>query len=243
VDKSQPPRFLEARSRGLPVNQAVLDLTDEGMPLKQTAELEVPTRFSELVPPRSAILDGPSSGQDYRLTLGSNSGLDALQMDGAFDPPGSQGELRGPTSGPHAKLSLTLDVPVNSPNWGASLANRVAWLINNNSQSAEIRLDPPQLGPLDVQISIDGEAAQIKFTAESGVTREILDTELPRLRDLLGESGFSKVDVSVSDDRSARGELASEQGDAASAQDDSESQESEVPLVQTITTSGIDFFV
>ncbi len=93
---------------------------------------------------------------------------------------------------------LSLEVPLGQPKWDQALANRVLWMINNDHLRADLRLNPPQLGPLDVRISIEGDQTNIHFSSPHGVVRESLENALPQLREMLSESGHHQVDVNVS---------------------------------------------
>ncbi len=93
---------------------------------------------------------------------------------------------------------LSLEVPLGQPKWDQALANRVLWMINNDHLRADLRLNPPQLGPLDVRISIEGDQTNIHFSSPHGLVRESLENALPQLREMLSESGHHQVDVNVS---------------------------------------------
>ncbi len=94
---------------------------------------------------------------------------------------------------------VTVDTPVFDPAWAAALQNQVLWLTGRNIQTAEIRLNPAELGPLQVQISVDDNSVDITFRATQAVTREALEIALPRLKDMLAENGMSLAGASVSD--------------------------------------------
>lgn len=87
---------------------------------------------------------------------------------------------------------------ISSPQWNQAVGQRMLWLLSNKIQSAEIQLDPPQLGRLDVQIRLSGEHAQINFSAEQLAAKESLELSLPKLREMLADAGFNRVDVNVS---------------------------------------------
>lgn len=92
-----------------------------------------------------------------------------------------------------------IETPVFDPAWADALQDRVMWQAGRNIQTAEIRLNPADLGPLQVQISVDDNAAKITFSASHAVTREALETALPRLKDMLAENGVSLAGASVSE--------------------------------------------
>lgn len=98
-----------------------------------------------------------------------------------------------------AQLVIDINIPVLDPQWGTMLNERVTWMASRNIQNAEIRMSPPELGPLRVQVSIDEGSAQVNFDAQHAMTREAIELALPRLREMLSENGLLLTDVSVSD--------------------------------------------
>ncbi|HHJ12752.1 MAG TPA: flagellar hook-length control protein FliK, partial [Gammaproteobacteria bacterium] len=85
--------------------------------------------------------------------------------------------------------------------WDNALGERVVWMVGQRLQSAEIKLNPPQLGPIEVRVSLnhDQSQAQVSFTAQHAVVRDALDAAVPRLRELFAEQGLSLGQVDVSD--------------------------------------------
>ena len=72
-------------------------------------------------------------------------------------------------------------------------------MAGNQLRSAEIRLTPAELGPLRVQVAVDDGAAHVTFHAQHAVTRDAIEQALPRLREMLAESGLSLGQADVSD--------------------------------------------
>ncbi len=113
-------------------------------------------------------------------------GLSRLAAPGAAGAPSAGG------------ASTTLTLPVDHPQWGSELGNRVQWLVNQQTAGAELRLSPPELGPLSVQIHIEQEQASITFSAPQAVVREAIENALPRLREMLAGNGINLLEVNVS---------------------------------------------
>ena len=80
---------------------------------------------------------------------------------------------------------------------GEDLSQRILWLSSHNLRSAEIRLDPPELGPLQVQVQHHRDGTSVHFTTSSAAVKDVVEANLPRLRELLEGSGLSLVDVNV----------------------------------------------
>lgn len=112
-----------------------------------------------------------------------------------------------------AVLATSIDVPVFDENWGNALQDRVMWMTTRNIQNAEIRLNPAELGPIRVQVSVQDDAAQLTFTAQHALTRDALEVAMPRLREMLSENGLSLGDATVTD------------GDSEDVHKDSQAQE------------------
>ncbi|MBM4117013.1 hypothetical protein FJ251_04605 [bacterium] len=64
---------------------------------------------------------------------------------------------------------------------------------------AELQLDPPALGPLRLEVELDGEGRRslTRFTVETPAAHEQLQAELPRLRALLAEQGLGDARVEL----------------------------------------------
>lgn len=91
---------------------------------------------------------------------------------------------------------------VGHPQWSQAVGDRVLWLAAQNITSAELRLDPPELGPMQVRVSVNQEQVQVNFSSPHAVVREALDQGATRLREMFNEQGLT-VNVDVSD-REAR---------------------------------------
>jgi flagellar hook-length control protein FliK len=97
-----------------------------------------------------------------------------------------------------AAQNLRLDVPMRSPEWAQALGDRITWLVDQNLSSAQIRLNPPQLGPIEVRIALAGDSTQVSVSAHSLITRDALEAAAPRLRDALSAHGLGNVSVDIS---------------------------------------------
>ncbi len=91
----------------------------------------------------------------------------------------------------------TLPVEIDSPRFAAATAERVQFAIGNKLQSAQIDLHPAELGPIRIQLQMNQQDLSISFTAAHPDTRQALENALPRLRELLGQSGITLTDTQV----------------------------------------------
>jgi flagellar hook-length control protein FliK len=73
--------------------------------------------------------------------------------------------------------------------------------------NVQIKLHPPELGALAVQVRIEGKSMSARLTTESQAAREVIMESLPQLRSRLAEQGYDVVQftVEVASDSSALG--------------------------------------
>ena len=92
---------------------------------------------------------------------------------------------------------FTLDAKLNSPEWRDKLASQIQTLLNGKIKQAEIRLDPPHLGKIEIKIDMGSERIAILFQSDQAVVRDVIDSSLNRLREQLSSAGFDKVNVDI----------------------------------------------
>jgi len=106
-----------------------------------------------------------------------------------------------------APPALKVAAGVETPEFGHGLADRVSWMVDNNLNGAKLQVNPPQLGPIEVRIAVQGSHAQVWLASHSAVTRDALESSSSKLREMLGAQGFGQVSVDISQrsyqDRSA----------------------------------------
>lgn len=94
--------------------------------------------------------------------------------------------------------TLSVSTPLAQGGWDQALGERIQWMVKQKMQGAQIRLNPAQLGPMEVRIQVHNDQASIQFSSAHSMVREALEAALPRLRDMFDASGIELVDVDVS---------------------------------------------
>ena len=113
-------------------------------------------------------------------------------------------ETRAAAALPPAVVALA--TPVGQAAWNEEFASKVAWLATSRVQQAELRVQPPDLGPVHVQIRIEGNEANVVLAAPHADTRHALEAALPDLRELLEARGIALGDTSIGDSRASGGD-------------------------------------
>jgi flagellar hook-length control protein FliK len=121
-------------------------------------------------------------------------------------------------TGAAAPPASPLGAPVDfrSPNWQEAFANRVQWLVDTQVGEAHIKLNPPELGAVDVKISLVDDKTYVQLTTATAAARDELANGLARLRELFTGSGLELGGASVHNGRAGpQGGQGSEAGGAA----------------------------
>ncbi|MCM2360656.1 flagellar hook-length control protein FliK [Pseudomonas sp. SR18] len=99
-------------------------------------------------------------------------------------------------------LPPTTNAPLamHQSGWTDEIVNRVMYLSSANLKSAEIQLQPAELGRLDIKVNMTADQqAQVNFMSAHPVVREALESQSGRLREMFAQQGMGQVDVNVSD--------------------------------------------
>lgn len=92
----------------------------------------------------------------------------------------------------------TISQTLTHADWGQGMSKQVMLLVNQNIRSAELRLNPANLGPIEIRIDMDEEMVNVSFSSKHAVVREAVEQALPRLREMFNENGLSLGDADIS---------------------------------------------
>jgi flagellar hook-length control protein FliK len=70
-------------------------------------------------------------------------------------------------------------------------------MIGEQRHTASLRLDPPELGPLQVVLTINNDQANAAFFATEPEVRRAIEAAMPRLREMLDAAGIQLGDATV----------------------------------------------
>lgn len=117
----------------------------------------------------------------------------------------------------HAEVQAT----VGSKEFAPALGAQMSVLVRDGIEHAQLKLNPAELGPIEVRISIDGGQAQVDFSAAQALTRQALQDAVPALATALREQGLTLTGGGVFEQpREQRGDAPAQNPHPASAAPD-----------------------
>ena len=105
-----------------------------------------------------------------------------------------------------APLAVAIATPVATPQFAQSLGLQMSVLARDGVQHAELHLNPADMGPVSVQIVIDGTQARVDFGADVAATRHAIEAGLPELASAMRDAGFTLAGGGVSQHSRGRGD-------------------------------------
>ena len=138
-----------------------------------------------------------SPGASLQTVKSANQNLSAAQLE-AIAP-----VLTAPVSATNADTSNTAAASntiaprVGSADWSEAVGQKISWMVTGGQQSASLTLNPPNLGPMQVVISVNNQHASATFTSHQPEVRAALESAIPKLREMMGQSGIQLGDCNV----------------------------------------------
>ncbi|MBS1197013.1 MAG: Flagellar hook-length control protein [Proteobacteria bacterium] len=109
-----------------------------------------------------------------------------------------QAANQGATTQRHDAVATTsVDTPIQDQRWAQNFGDRIVWLAKNDQQSAQININPPQLGPVQINLKINGDQATMAFASPHAEVRQAIEDAMPRLREVLAGAGIDLGQTNV----------------------------------------------
>jgi len=191
----------------------VAQLATPGKAASATQALATPAGPGASVPPRSNDIALPNKGNasSFATTLATvggegttvqpaeppaaNTASEAAKLAATPAVPATPGTTgSAPTTG-HEHVHLA--TPLSDPRWEQHFGERVVMLAQGDKGTAQININPANLGPIQVSIDMQGDQMAVQFSSASPEVRQTLEDALPRLREMLSNAGISLGQANV----------------------------------------------
>jgi|GEM_PF-1876918 len=78
-----------------------------------------------------------------------------------------------------------------------AVKDKVMLMISQKLQQFDIKLDPPELGNMQVRVNLQSEQAAVNFVVQNQQAKEALEQNMHKLRDMLAQQGVDVGDANV----------------------------------------------
>lgn len=99
---------------------------------------------------------------------------------------------QGPTGVPADRIPAR----VGTQAWDNQVSQRIVYMVGKE-QAATLTLNPPDLGPVQIVLNVSNDQASVAFSSQQLEVRQALENALPRLREMMSESGIALGNATV----------------------------------------------
>ena len=180
--------------------------TDGSQPLPQTEGAAQSTATSQT----TGMLNTPppaTLGKDSPPAFSIPSNETPLRTEAANIAGDAQiATMNGP--GASATPALSEQAAANAPQspvaahlqdaaWPQQFGDKIVWMARNDQQSAQISIHPPQLGPIQVTLNLNGDQASLAFSSPHAEVRQAIESAMPQLQSMLSSAGINLGQANV----------------------------------------------
>jgi flagellar hook-length control protein FliK len=83
------------------------------------------------------------------------------------------------------------------PEASNQLKDKMLMMVKDKVHTAEIRLDPSELGSMQIKINLQQDQMSVQFMVQQGNAKELMEQQMPKLRELLQQQGIELSQGSV----------------------------------------------
>jgi flagellar hook-length control protein FliK len=201
-------------------NGATANLNENAAALAAKAEGGAAAQDGALSASAAQSLAAGASDADGLTALNSTADGASAALSAAQSSQAAQAALSAQTASASGAAATTsaaaaaasLAPTVGTPDWEDALSQKVVFLSSAHQQSAELTLNPPDLGPLQVVLQVAGSQAHALFVSQHQQVREAVEAALPKLREALESGGLGLGSASVSDGAARQSQQQGQEG-------------------------------
>lgn len=138
-------------------------------------------------------------------------------------------------------------IAIHRRDFVSAVQEKVMFVINQRLQRFEIQLDPPELGSMQIKVSMQNEQAVVNFVVQNQQAKDALEQNIVKLKEMMAEQGLDVADANVKHNQQGQSEThsESEQRGQTADSDWQEEQDSAVIHANLVESSatGVDYYV
>lgn len=142
---------------------------------------------------RLGVHDEELTGQATQQNGSHNAALATLSSASSVQTPASHALVQAPGT-------PQLNAQLGSQEWQQGLSQHILLFNRQGHQSAELKLNPQDLGAIQISLKLDNDQASLNLISGHSQVRAALEAALPHLRSALADNGIQLGQSSVSSD-------------------------------------------
>lgn len=103
----------------------------------------------------------------------------------------------GASANSSSAVGLPSALELNQPRVAADLGQNIQYMVGKNISRATLDVNPAHLGPMKITIDQQNNQTNIQIMASHHLTKDVLDQNMPRLREWLQDAGLGNAQVTV----------------------------------------------
>lgn len=198
---------LDDKNRRFSAFASLTEQQVDGRSTPSLADHKAPSRFSAFA--NSSDLAQQANAHKADLSAALQTPLNSANSAATSLPEFSLQAALQSTTGQAGALTTAHSAQITTPlhqvnQWGTDFGRVMVQISQQAAQNpgintAEIRLDPPELGPLRIVLSVTDSIASAMIFAAHAQTRQTVEQALPQLQQQLAQAGLSLGEANVSD--------------------------------------------
>lgn len=144
-----------------------------------------------LRPPTANIAGESRSTTSLPAATSENRPVESLPTANSLSGHGINPATRNLEHPAVAEQRPAVNAHLHSAAWPQQFGDKIVWLARNDQQSAQLIINPPQLGPIQISLNLSGDQASIAFASPHAEVRQAIESAMPQLKEMLSSAGIS----------------------------------------------------
>jgi len=145
--------------------------------------------------------------------------------------------------GNEAKTQFSIAETAGSDEWNRQIGSRIRWMGKVDMATAELKLHPAELGTIEIKITTEDDQTKVSFLTNNAAAKEVIESSMPRLKDLLSSGGLQLSQSDVSQRDSSEGSEAQEELKSSRNESEKELPEKNSIFIRPKHSNQIDHYV
>lgn len=212
-------------------------------------EVELETNKAE----QNSLLNGikasqnPSIFKDIISTIHTPAQSDSSQVSAQVEAMSNKFVADNVQQVKNNQIQLNETINIHRKDFVESVKDKVMVMVNQKLQQVDIKLDPPELGNVQVRVNLQGDAATVNFVVQNTQAKDALEQHMGKLRDMLNESGVDVGEANVQQQQKNQDENSefSNQNNNGNGADESQNASDDhvaTPTLVKASATGVDFY-